>query len=57
MVTGKYFMADELELEHERDGRDEIEGTESVGLIGVEVAGLIAVAVNGSGKSCFGSRA
>lgn len=52
--VGLTWVADEeLALECVRDGSEQIEGAESVGLIGIEVVGLVAAAKNG--LFCLGS--
>lgn len=50
-VPGTLLADEEVECEYVRDGTDEIEGIESVGL--VDVVGLLAA--TGSGKLCLGS--
>jgi hypothetical protein len=50
-VPGTLLADEEVECEYVRDGADEIEGIESVGL--VDVVGLLAA--TGSGKLCLGS--
>jgi hypothetical protein len=52
-VPGTLLADEEDECEYARDGMDEIEGIESVGL--VDVVGLLPATRSGNGKLCLGS--
>jgi hypothetical protein len=50
---GAFLADEEVEFEYVRDGMDEIDGIESVGL--VDEVGLLAATGSGSGKLCLES--